>query len=151
MKSQAMMRTTPNMCSHSWPLIGYSPLWMGPAARSGLLSRHYLDYFPEIVELWVDKDRRAELAPYLFGHIMSQIWDGGAVLTSHTKPVQLVSYNKVRIGLSHFGTKQFLEALPKLLALGLNGKLEMTGEWINEMHATKSEANRIGLLWRLVI
>ena len=53
--------------------------------------------------------------------------------------VQLVSYNKVRIGLSHADKKQCLEALPKLLALGLNGKPEWTGEWINEMDSTKAE------------
>ena len=52
---------------------------------------------------------------------------------------QLVSYNKVRIDLSHAGKKQFLEALPKLMAPVLNGKLELMGERINEMDSTKLE------------
>ena len=70
-------------------------------------------YFCEIVELWVNKDRRAEVAPYLFGHIMSQFWARGAVHTSDTMGAQVVSCNKVRIQLSHIGKKEFLEASVK--------------------------------------
>ena len=57
--------------------------------------------------------------------------------------------NKVPIGLSHTGQQQLLEALLKLLALGLNNNLESKGELINEMDSTKSEEIKIGHQWRL--
>ena len=53
-----------------------------------------------------------EVAPYLFGHMMSQFSEGGMVLKSGAMALQLQSYNKVWIGLSHTVEQHFLEASP---------------------------------------
>ena len=41
--------------------------------------------------------------------------------------------------LSAIGNQIFLAVLPNLLSLGLNGKVELTGEWINELDIDKTE------------
>ena len=97
------------------------------------------EYFLEIMELWVNKEGRVEVAPYLFGYIMGELWNGGSAMTAGHLALQVVSYDKVRVGSRAIGKQQFLAVLPNLLSLGLTVNVELIGEWINELLIDKMQ------------
>ena len=69
---------------------------MPPAWLEGLS----VDNKTDTLEVYIHKNRRADTTPFMFGRLLNVFFDKGDIFTNGSVAVQVMSYNKCRLGLN---------------------------------------------------
>jgi len=91
-----------------------------------------VDSKTDIFEVFINKNQRAETAPFMFGHLLNVFFEDGEVFSKGAVAIQAVSYNKCRLGLTKEGVQTLYSSISDLNTHGFLFKEEFTGTFLNQ-------------------
>ena len=100
---------------------------MPPAWLEGLS----VDNKTDTLEVYIHKNRRADTTPFMFGRLLNVFFDKGDIFTNGSVAVQVMSYNKCRLGLNQQSKQVLYENTGQLSTHGFLFKDEYTGVFLN--------------------
>ena len=112
---------------------------------SAMFEGRILEKMPHVFNVYVTASRRTEVAPYMFGFPLSQLWSEGKIFSDNDVFIHDASYTKLRVGCSAEGKQVFMACVQPLTDLGLSVKDETTNEPItpedaeSDVFSTQSE------------
>ena len=96
---------------------------------------HGVDDLPTRFEVYVSVEVRQKHVPFMFAYLLSIFWDltpDGILTTQSGVAIQIVGYNKIRLGLSDEAHKTLVDMIDVYAAkYGLKFKDQGSGEFVN--------------------